>query len=128
MFSKIFAVISLLVSSLVVGCAYQNPLPPTSSSVDALQAGVPARLELSASPGMGAEGGTGRITARVLDAFGKTLPQQLVRFTASAGTLSDESVITDARRGRAHHDHRAGRPVGTKSPAGSRIDNLRQAA
>ena len=96
MSSKIVAIGVLLVSPLVVGCAYQNPVPPTSPSLDGPKAGVPARLALSASPGLGAEGGTGRITARVLDAFGTTLPQQLVRFTASAGTLSNESVMTDA--------------------------------
>jgi len=78
----------------VTGCAYKNPTAPT---VDGPHAGLPTRIELNATPGQGVDGGSGRISARVFDAFSTGLPDQTVTFTASAGTLSASNVVTDEK-------------------------------
>jgi len=77
-----------------VGCAYQNPAAPTPPAP--ATPGVPARIELNSSAGTGAESGSGRISARVFDAFATALPEQTVDFRASDGTLSAAQVVTDA--------------------------------
>lgn len=78
----------------IVGCGYESPTAPTPPAGPT--AGVPSRIELSATPGMGVDGGTGTITARVLDAFSTTLPDQPVTFTVSEGALAASQVRTDA--------------------------------
>jgi Big-like domain-containing protein len=88
----------LVVTALLLSaCASKLPDSPTSTPVTAPQAGVPSRLELHASPGLGAEAGTGTIDARVLDAFATALANQTVAFTASAGTLGAATVVTDEK-------------------------------
>jgi hypothetical protein len=74
-------------------CGYKNPVQPTT--VEQPTAGVPTRIELTANPGMGAEAGTGTISARVLDAFATALPGQTLSFSVSEGALGASSVVTD---------------------------------
>lgn len=83
--------VALLLST--IACGYQNPVAP--AVVNQPQPGVPTRLELTANPGQGVEGGTGTITARVLDGLLTALPNQPVRFTASLGALAASEVVTD---------------------------------
>jgi len=79
---------------LMIGCAEKLPTSP-STLVGQPQAGVPARLELNASPGIGAQGGTGTITARVVDGLAGNVPGVTVTFTVSDGTLDASSAVSD---------------------------------
>jgi len=79
---------------LTVGCAETLPTAPESTIIPP-RAGVPARLDLSASPGVGAQGGTGSITARVLDGLAAAVPGVTVTFSASSGTLDAAAAVTD---------------------------------
>jgi hypothetical protein len=78
---------------LLSACAYKNPTTPTTTIQP--RAGVPSRIELTANPGVGAEGGTGAISARVFDGLSTALAEQTVTFTASEGTLGAAHVLTD---------------------------------
>src|SRR6185295_188333 len=80
---------------LLSACAYKNPTTPTTTVQP--RAGVPSRIELTANPGVGAEGGTGSISARVFDGLSTALAEQTVTFTASVGTLGAASVLTDEK-------------------------------
>jgi hypothetical protein len=80
---------------LLSGCGYENPVAPRTS--DGPRAGVPSRIELSANPGSGTEGGTGTITARVFDGLSEALRDQTVTFTATGGTLAASEVVTDEK-------------------------------
>jgi len=84
--------IILFVAALTAACSVAAP-PTAPSSQPA--PGVPARLELSAAPGLGAAGGTVAIQARVIDAYAAAVPGAAVTFQASAGTLSAAVVATD---------------------------------
>lgn len=66
------------------------------STVQPPAAGVPSRLELSASPGLGFDGGSATITARVFDGLSTALGNQTVTFTTSGGTLAAGQAVTDA--------------------------------
>src|SRR3954470_21762395 len=77
---------------LAVGCGVDAPTAPVTVLP---KAGEPATIELSANPGVGPNGGTASITARVLDGLFATLPNQTVTFTATAGTLASQAVQTD---------------------------------
>jgi len=79
-----------------IGCAAETPASPNGAGGQP-QAGVAARIDLSASAGFGSEAGTGSVSARVLDAFSTALGSQTVRFTASTGTLRDAAVVTDEK-------------------------------
>ena len=81
---------------LLSACAYKNPTQPTTPA-DQPTAGVPARIELGAVPGVGEQGGTGTISARVFDAFTAALPNQTVAFSASGGELGESSAVTDEK-------------------------------
>jgi hypothetical protein len=81
---------------LMSGCAWkldENGVAP--SPVPQPQAGVPARIELAANPGTGAEAGTGTITARVFDGLSTALRDQTVTFTATGLALAASQVVTD---------------------------------
>jgi hypothetical protein len=78
---------------LLSACAYKNPTTPTTTVQP--RAGVPSRIELTANPGVGAEGGTGAISARVFDGLSTALADQTVTFTASEGALGAANVRTD---------------------------------
>jgi Bacterial Ig-like domain (group 1) len=76
-----------------ITCAYDVPPPPVL--VLPPRPGIPSRMDLNASPGMGAESGMGRISARVFDAYAAGLPNQTVTFSVSVGTLAAEQTATD---------------------------------
>ena len=84
----------VVASILLSACGYENPTEPTTP-VNQPTAGVPARIELGAVPGVGQQGGTGTISARVFDAFTAALPNQTVAFSASGGELGEPSAVTD---------------------------------
>jgi len=84
----------VVASILLSACGYENPTEPTTP-VNQPTAGVPARIELGAVPGVGQQGGTGTISARVFDAFAAALPNQTVAFSASGGELGEPSAVTD---------------------------------
>lgn len=77
-----------------MGCGYKNPTQPT---IDNPKPGVPARLELGVVLGTNAEGGTGVVSAKVVDAFATALPDQTVRFVTTAGTFSVDAAQTDEK-------------------------------
>jgi hypothetical protein len=76
-----------------LACGYKAPTAPTPAVQPPV--GVPARLELTANPGVGTDGGTGTVVARVFDAFSTALPDQTVTFSVSEGALSAAKVVTD---------------------------------
>src|SRR6185295_8892485 len=86
-------VASGLVAVLCSACS-PAPLPPTTPTPSV--AGVPARIELSAMPGVGAAGGTAAITARVLDASAAPVAAVPIAFSADSGTLTADDPATDA--------------------------------
>jgi len=84
--------LAVLVALVAGGCGFDAPstspsAPPTP--------GAPARIELSATSGTGATGGSATITARVQDAYSATVPGVMVTFSSIGGTLSATSVQTD---------------------------------
>jgi len=79
--------------SIVAASCAGDPPVTTPSPVPAR--GEPARLELSATPGVGEHGGTARVQARVQDAFGATLPDVAVTFSADAGAFDAATASTD---------------------------------
>jgi len=77
-----------------MSCAYENPTQSTTPVAQPTP-GVPSRIELSATPGVGAEAGSGAITARVLDGLAAALQGQMVTFKAESGELGASQVVTD---------------------------------
>lgn len=77
---------------LACGCSPRfSPTAPTAP----LTHGLPAHIELAATPGVGPSGGTATLTARVQDAYAALLPDQPVTFATSVGTLSRTTVATN---------------------------------
>jgi PKD repeat protein len=85
---------SIALSILASACA--GDAPPTAPTALATH-GQPATITLSATPGVGANGGRATIVARVQDAYAATLPDVLVTFATDAGTLSDAAASTNAQ-------------------------------
>lgn len=79
----------------VTACGYHSPTAPTPPALP--QPGVPARLELGFTAGVGIDGGTATITAKVIDAFAAVLPHQTVTFVTSAGTLTPDAAETNEK-------------------------------
>lgn len=84
--------IAPLLAVLAIGCGVDLPNTPTTVLP---KSGEPATIELSANPGVGPNGGTATITARVLDGVFALVPNTTVTFTATAGTLASQAVQTD---------------------------------
>ena len=76
-----------------VGCAYDNPTEPSVRPADP---SVPSQVTLGASPGSGTSGGTAIVTARVQNANGAALPNVMVTFTTTRGTVSPAQVATSS--------------------------------
>jgi len=76
-----------------VGCAYDNPTQPGVLPADPT---VPSQVTLGASPGSGTSGGTAIVTARVQNANGVALPNVMVTFTTTRGTVSPAQVATSS--------------------------------
>jgi len=87
---KVSPAVALVVS---ISCS-PAPLPPTAPTPST--AGVPARIELDAAPGVGVAGGTATITARILDAHSTPLAAVPIVFSADIGTLTSADLETDA--------------------------------
>lgn len=82
----------LIVALLTSACAGDAPATaPTPMPAH----GTAAKIELSASSGLGERGGTVTVQARVLDAYAATLPAVAVAFHATAGDFSVTPVLTD---------------------------------
>lgn len=86
--------VSVLCLVVAAACAYDNPTYPTSL-VPLLVDPVPTSIRLSATNGIGASAGQVFIVAQVLDRSGHGLSAS-VRFSATAGTLTPETVMADA--------------------------------
>jgi hypothetical protein len=76
-----------------INCGYEVPPPPVL--VFPPRAGIPSRIDLNATPGLGTERGLGRISARIVDAYAAGLPNQTVTFSVSVGTLAAIETVTD---------------------------------
>lgn len=57
--------------------------------------GTPATVELTASPGIGANGGRATITIRVIDAYTQPVSGVSVALTSSSGTITPEAFTSD---------------------------------
>src|SRR4051794_4586380 len=90
--SKIRPLFVCLIAVLTAACAGNAP---TAASTPVPVRGTPAKIEISATPGLGANGGSATITARVLDAYAATLPEIDVTFAADAGTFAQSPARTD---------------------------------
>jgi PKD domain-containing protein len=78
---------------LAVGCGVDLP-PAGPSSLP--PHGVPAKIDATATPGIGANGGTATIVARVLDGYAVAVADVAVTFSADSGVLSVTTGKTDA--------------------------------
>lgn len=84
--------LSLCVLALTAACAAPlEPTPPRPTP----QHGTPSTLELTASPGTGATGGTAAVVVRVLDAFATPLASVKVALETTVGTIAPGEVTTD---------------------------------
>jgi PKD repeat protein len=92
LFARCAICYACLAAAITIGCAGDLPSAPATTVP---KHGVLAKLELSALPGIGVNGGTATITARALDAFAAAVPDVVVTFGADAGTLSVSSATTD---------------------------------
>jgi PKD repeat protein len=80
-------VLALLYST---GCAYQNPVQPSVAGVDPT---VPSQMTVSALPASGAQSGA-TIMARVQNANGVPLPNVIVTFATTRGSVSPVQAAT----------------------------------
>lgn len=87
---RLAGVLALLGS---VGCAYDNPTQPGVLPADP---SVPSQVTLGASPGNGTTGGTAIVTARVQNVNGAALPNVIVTFSTTRGTVSPAQVATSS--------------------------------
>ena len=77
----------------LIGCGH---IAPSAPAADVPRAGVAARVDLTATPRAGEQGGTASINATVLDFAAAPVSNQLVTFTATAGTVAEPAVVTGA--------------------------------
>ena len=82
----------LLAAAALSACSVAPPTAPTTSTP---VAGVPARLDVSAAPGVGFTGGTASIAVRVTDAYATPLSNVSVALQTSVGTLGETILSTD---------------------------------
>jgi len=73
------------------GCAYENPVAPPSLPVDS---SAPSQLTLASSGG--STTGNATVTARVQNSNGAALPNVVVAFTTTRGTISPAQATTGA--------------------------------
>jgi hypothetical protein len=79
---------------VAAACAYDNPTYPTSLVPIQLDP-IPTSIRLSATNGLGASAGQVYVVAQVFDRSGHGTSAS-VRFSATAGTLTPETVMADA--------------------------------
>jgi hypothetical protein len=92
---KLF-IVALLITA--TGCSFAAPLEPTPATTPPpAPAGTPATLELSASPGLGDQGGTAAIGVHVMDLYGAHLANITVTLSSPTGLLTPNTIITDGR-------------------------------
>src|SRR4051812_26312959 len=84
----------ILVALATTACGDVEVRPLTGPTIQ-LRQGLPARIELTATPGTGATGLTVAVSARVQDDYGATVPSVDVTFTASVGAFSVSPVSTN---------------------------------
>jgi PKD repeat protein len=89
--SMIRSLFVCVIAILTAACADA----PTTASTPMPARGTPAKIEISATPGTGANGGTATVTARVLDAYAAVVADVDVAFAADAGTFAAATVKTD---------------------------------
>src|SRR4051794_36265737 len=77
----------------LAGCAYQNPAPTAPTAIDP---SAPSQITLSALPGDGASAGSAIVTARVQNANGGPIPNVMVSFTTTRGSVAPAQVSTNA--------------------------------
>lgn len=81
-----------MVLASTAACSVPSPAGPSDTP---LPSGTPARIELSAIPGVASAGGTVQITARVQDAYATALAGVPLAFSTDSGSLTADDV-TDA--------------------------------
>lgn len=80
---------------LLASACTDGPLSPVHVPPAPPPPGVPATLQLDATPGVGSTGGRARITVRVLDVSRIPVKNVAVALESSAGTLTPASLSTD---------------------------------
>jgi PKD repeat protein len=92
--------VSTIVRSLVFVAAIVTAScagdPPATGPTLLPAHGTPAKIELNATPGIGAHGGQAAVTARVLDAYALLLPDVDVTFSADAGAFDAMTARTNS--------------------------------
>jgi hypothetical protein len=83
-----------VVALIAFGCT--SPVEPTlPGPLPQPARGTPASLTLSATPGVGAQGGHAAVSVRVVDALKVPVPDVRVTLEASAGSLDPTELVTD---------------------------------
>lgn len=83
-----------IVALMTVACS-DSPTTPTRNVDPGPAPGVPARIELSATPGIGAAGGTAVVVARVQDGRSEAVANASVVFSTDAGSLTAAATTTN---------------------------------
>jgi hypothetical protein len=73
------------------GCAYDNPTQPAPPLPNL---SAPAQVSVGASPGTGTQAGTATVSATVQNLNGAALPNVVVTFVTSRGTIAPAQVAT----------------------------------
>jgi hypothetical protein len=87
---KMLRVAALLPLFALAGCAYQNPVVPSPAARDP---STPASLTLAAFASA-AQAGTSAVTARVQNGNGAALPNVIVTFATTRGTIAPSEATT----------------------------------
>jgi PKD repeat protein len=91
MLKKLASGVAALTLLGVAGCAYDNPTQPGPPIVNPL---APAQVTVGATPGIGTQSGTAAVTANVQNVNGVALPDVVVTFATTRGTIAPAQVAT----------------------------------
>jgi len=88
---KLIRLVGTLVCVGVAGCAYDNPTQPAPPPISL---SAPAQVTVGALPGTGAQSGTTTVSATVQNVNGAGLPNVVVTFATTRGTIAPAQVAT----------------------------------
>jgi len=91
MLKKLACVAVVLTLPGIAGCAYENPAQPGPPVVNL---SAPAQVSVGASPGTGMQSGTATISATVQNVNGAGLPNVVVTFATTRGTIAPAQAAT----------------------------------
>jgi hypothetical protein len=75
----------------IAGCAYENPTQPAPPAVNL---SAPTQVAIGAAPGVGPQSGTATVSATVQNVNGAGLPNVVVTFATTRGTIAPAQAST----------------------------------